>query len=109
MIPTAVVLADKCVQVDTKCSWCLMPDENIEHVLFGCSFARDVWMKTGIQEVSMDKSQESIREVLSSLFSTCTKEKLSWIAIVCWSLWNRRNKWVWNKIMGSDFGVMQQR
>lgn len=86
-----------------------MSDENIEHVLFGCSFARDVWMKTGIHEVSMDRSQESIREVLSYLFSTCTKEKLSWITIVCWNLWNRRNRWVWDKIMGSDFGVMQQR
>lgn len=48
MVPTAVALADKRVQIDTNCSWCRLSDENIEHVLFGCSFAREVWLKAGI-------------------------------------------------------------
>lgn len=26
--------------------------------------------------------------------------------MLCWSLWNRRNKWVWDKVNGSAFGVM---
>ena len=25
--------------------------------------------------------------------------------MLCWSIWNRRNKWVWDKANGSIFGV----
>ncbi|XP_074327164.1 uncharacterized protein LOC141665080 [Apium graveolens] len=39
------------------------------------------------------------------LFTTGTMEQCVLIAALCWSLWNRRNKWVWNKIDMSVFGT----
>lgn len=42
---------------------------------------------------------------MQHLFTICTKEKLLWIVMVCWNLRNRRNKWVWNRISVSEFGV----
>lgn len=45
VIPTVVALAAKHVSVQTKCSWCLHQEEDIVHVLFGCSFANEVWAK----------------------------------------------------------------
>lgn len=102
---TSVALAAKRVQINMRCPWCMVTDEDIGHVLFGCSFARDVWIKVGIQEVSSVVYQASAWEIFSGLFSTCTKEKLTWIAMGCWSLWNSRNRWVWDKVVGSDSGV----
>lgn len=105
VIPTAIALAEKRVQIDTKCSWCILADESIEHVLFGCSFVKEICLRVGIQEESIQRDQGSVKEIFSSLFSTCPREKLSWIIIICWSLWNRRNRWPWDKVTGSVFGT----
>lgn len=86
VVPTAVALAYKRVQIDTLCSWCRLSGENIEHVLFECSFAKEIWVKAGIQIDSSYRDQGSVKEIFYSLFSTCTREKVSWIAIICWSL-----------------------
>ncbi|XP_074373609.1 uncharacterized protein LOC141713950 [Apium graveolens] len=42
---------------------------------------------------------------MQHVFQVYTREKLAWIAIVCWNLWNRRNKWLWDKVNVSAFGV----
>lgn len=72
VVPTTVVLAEKRVEIDTRCSWCLVLNEDITHVLFGCSFAKVVWSKVGIQEVSTESCQGSIWEAFSHLFNICT-------------------------------------
>lgn len=41
-LPTAVALVSKNVQIDVKCSWCRMYNEDAVHVLFLCSFAQSV-------------------------------------------------------------------
>lgn len=83
VVPTAVALVEKKVQMDIRCSWCLLSSEDIGHVLFGCSFARDVWIKLGIPEVNSESCQGSVNKVLSYLFNTCSREKLTWIAMIC--------------------------
>lgn len=42
-LPTATSLNDKKVDIDRKCTWCRVEDESTRHVLFECSFARQVW------------------------------------------------------------------
>lgn len=83
----------------------MVTDEDISHVLFGCSFANVVWLKVRSEEVNNVTYQGSAWEILYSLVNTCTKDKLAWIVIVCWSLWNRRNRWAWDKIVGYETGV----
>lgn len=34
-----------------------------------------------------------------------SRDLCAMIGIVCWGLWNRRNKWVWERANGSAFGV----
>ncbi|KAL8109886.1 hypothetical protein AgCh_025833 [Apium graveolens] len=45
-------------------------------------------------------------EVFSRLLEQVTREQGIQIALLCWSLWNRRNKWVWDGANGSAFGVV---
>lgn len=105
VIPKAVALEGKRVQIDTRCSWCLSQEEDIIHVLFRCSFAKKVWSRVGMQEINDETCQGSMIGIFQNLFSRSTREKIIWVAVVCWCLWNLRNRWVWDRIMGSDFGV----
>lgn len=105
VIPTAMSLAAKQVPIQTRCSWCLNQEEDIAHVLFRCSFAREVWARVDMQEIQLVRCQEPIQEIFQKLFNICTRENIIWIAVVCWGLWHRRNRWVWDRIMGSEFGV----
>lgn len=83
VVPTAVALTGKRVEIDTKCSWCLLKEEDIEHVLFGCSFARDVWAKVGIQEMSTKRCQGSVWDVFTYIFNTFTNDKVTFISMIC--------------------------
>lgn len=39
------------------------------------------------------------------MFTASTREKCGLIGVICWNLWNRHNKWVWDKVCISVFGV----
>ena len=104
-LPTAVALAKKRVQIDLRCPWCLVRNEDATHVLFDCSFARTVWENVDIQDVSSEGYAGEILGVIQQLVNTCTREKLALIVMICWNLWNRWNKWVGEKVSTSAFGV----
>ncbi|XP_074360145.1 uncharacterized protein LOC141700235 [Apium graveolens] len=38
--------------------------------------------------------------------SAGTREQCVLTAMIGWSIWNRRNKWVWERVNGSAFGVL---
>ncbi|WOG86655.1 hypothetical protein DCAR_0205872 [Daucus carota subsp. sativus] len=83
VLPTAMALAAKRVQIDTRCSWCLVHNEDATHVLFDCSFARMVWANVGLQEVDSSGYEGSINDIFRQLVSVCTPDKLALIAMIC--------------------------
>lgn len=104
-LPTMLALASKQVDVSTVCPWCHSANENDVHVLFECDFARTVWMMEDLQSTVARMHNESCFDIISRVFQTATREKCALIGMVLWSLWNRRNKWVWEHVNGSAFGV----
>lgn len=96
---------NKRVDISSICSWCVCSEEDVIHVLFECSFARTVWTNIGMQEVIREEQQRNVLYKMQQIFSKYGREKLAWIVMICWSLWNRRNKWVWDKNNVSTFGV----
>ncbi|XP_074368774.1 uncharacterized protein LOC141708859 [Apium graveolens] len=104
-LPTAVALLTKRVEIASRCTWCLMRDEDTYHVMFDCSFARSVWARANIQEVDSANYTGDIVEFIQYLFFVCTRDKLVHLVMLYWNLWNRRNKWVWNRVSISGFGV----
>lgn len=104
-LPTTVNLLKKRVEVSPMCMWCLCRQEDEVHVLFECSFARSIWTNLELQELIPDGYGEEIVSKMQQMFNVYTREKLAWIAMVCWNLWNRRNKWLWDKVSVSAFGV----
>ena len=106
-LPTTVALLTKMVQVDVKCPWCQVEDEDEIHVLFTCSFAKSVWEATSVHDLIQVLPGERVFDVLQQVFASGTRDQVVLIALLCWNIWNRRNKWVWDKVNMSVFGVQE--
>lgn len=104
-LPTNKALASKCVVVNAQCPWCHRGIEDDVHVLFSCDFARTVWLSAGLPIVNQMGVCDTAFEIIFKIFEQCTKEQQVKAAMLCWSIWFRRNKWVWEKANGSVFGV----
>lgn len=104
-LPTAHALELKHVNIDARCPWCHSAIENDTHVLFLCDFTKTVWCHAGMDRFVQSSSQDATFVVLQRAFDVCTKDQCVFIGMLCWSIWNRRNKWVWEKANGSVFGV----
>lgn len=53
----------------------------------------------------IQNTNDTCLDVLIRVFQTTTRDKSALVAMICWSLWNRRNKWVWDRVNGTAFGV----
>lgn len=67
-LPTANTLAGKNVNVSRQCSWCQICVEDDIHVLFQCSFAREVWEHTGLSNLVVVWPNETILTVMRMIF-----------------------------------------
>lgn len=104
-LPTASALHIKRVVDNGHCPWCRNEIETDKHVLFTCNFARSVWYSAGLQHVIQGSGLESAAMILLCLFEVCNRDQCVSIAMISWSIWYRRNKWFWEKVNGSAFGV----
>ncbi|XP_074374523.1 uncharacterized protein LOC141714927 [Apium graveolens] len=74
--------------IDSQDSWYWLPEEKgLAHLL---------------QCFESDKACD----VFSRVLDQSSKKQGIQVALLCWNLWNRRNKWVWDRANGSVFGVI---
>ena len=104
-LPTAVDLRNKRVDIATACSWCHAYEENGIHVLFECSFARAVWDAVGLERLIQYTPTKNVLDVFIKIFDQCTRDQAAIVALLCWNIWNRRNKWIWDHINMSVYGT----
>lgn len=104
-LPTAGALLTKRVNISDICPWCHTGKETDMHVLFYCDFAKTVWQLSGCQVLNMIMPDASVFEVMRRMFDSMSMDQCIWFCLLCWSIWNRRNKWIWDKENGSAFGV----
>ncbi|KAL8125037.1 hypothetical protein AgCh_012638 [Apium graveolens] len=104
-LPTNTALLEKKVNIDGQCSWCHVANETEKHILFECQFAREVWESSGMAQWVKTMPGETIFDMFKRLFNSGPKEQHVHLALLCWSLWNRPNKWVWDRVAASVFGT----
>lgn len=104
-LPTAVDLRSKRVNVEVTCSWCQTREENGVHVLFDCIFAREVWNAVGLSNLIQYTPGDNVFDVFLRIFDQCSRDQAALVALFCWNIWNRRNKWVWDRINMSVYGT----
>lgn len=59
------------MEIDLKCSWCLLQHEDDTHVLFACSFTQEIWDVLGIQHFGVEGSAT---EIIYRKFDICTRK-----------------------------------
>ncbi|KAL8106740.1 hypothetical protein AgCh_023486 [Apium graveolens] len=104
-LPTTSALLIKRVVEHGQCPWCRHSSETDSHVLFTCDFARSVWYSAGLQHIIQASPQETAAMIFLRIFEHCNREQMAFIAMISYSIWHRRNKWTWDEINGSVFGV----
>ncbi|XP_074346706.1 uncharacterized protein LOC141685511 [Apium graveolens] len=100
-----MALASKHVDIDVRCPWCHSEIETDVHVMFLCDFARTVWLTSRVNHLVQCTMNELPCQIFTRVFENGTREQWVEITMICWSLWNRRNRWVWERNNGSVFGV----
>lgn len=100
-----MALAYKRVIIDKNCPWCDQAEETDTYILFACNFARSMWLCFGLKGDLQVGSGETVLDILQHDFEFLSLEKCALIRLVCWILWYRRNKWVWDKVNKSIQGM----
>lgn len=91
------------MNIDLLCPWCHLQPETPVHTLFTCTFAKEMWCKVGLQAIIPVDESATVLQVLVKAFSGNNRDKRAIIGLFCWSIWFRRNVWVWNKHSMSVF------
>nr|XP_017239551.1 PREDICTED: uncharacterized protein LOC108212332 [Daucus carota subsp. sativus] len=105
VLPTASELIKKHVNIDLMCPWCRSQPETPVHMLFMCTFAKEMWSKIGFQDIIPVDENVTVLQVLINAFRGSNRDKRALIGLFYWSIWFRRNTWVWDKQSISVFGV----
>ncbi|EEF43404.1 conserved hypothetical protein [Ricinus communis] len=103
-IRTAMNLRMRYVDLDPLCKWCNREPETLFHVLFGCSMARECWDLLGFR--FSFPTESPICSWIQNFFIDNHEDTCAKMALVCGSLWNQRNHWVWNKQSNTTYGVI---
>lgn len=59
----------------------------------------------GLQNLVVSNTVETVMDTLMRICRTGTKDQCAIVVLLCWSLWFRRNKWVWERVSTSVFGI----
>lgn len=51
VLPTALALQGKRVNIDGTCGWCREDAETAVHIFFECTFAQEVWRMLGLAAI----------------------------------------------------------
>lgn len=98
-LPVADLLLRRGMKADDRCQLCGREGEDINHVLFVCDIARQVWALAGIPSPKEGFNDISIFENFNYLFGVSklrtgtVENKRAWPWIV-WNLWKSRNEFL---------------
>ncbi|XP_074359574.1 uncharacterized protein LOC141698717 [Apium graveolens] len=59
----------------------------------------------GLTNKVMANEDSTVLGILQGAFQMSSREQCTMIGMICWSLWRRRNNWLWRKASMSTFGV----
>lgn len=95
-LPVADLVIRRGLKIDDRCQICGLDGESINHILFCCSVARQVWALSGIPHPRNGFSESSIFPNINFLFDIAKRGEIqkevkrSWPWIL-WNLWKNRN------------------
>lgn len=101
-LPTRSVLRSRHLLEDAACPWCGLEDESISHTLFYCTMVRHLWMGCCCEEAANIGEESSFGEILLSWVNSSDQKLSQRACFLAWSIWHRRNKWVFEQVKEPD-------
>ena len=95
----------QCVQErSSSCFTCLQEEDNVEHILIQCVFAREVWHEC-LQELNLNVERPTMEDTLLDWwlqarrgFGKESKHGFdTFVIAVTWTLWKQHNARVFNR------------
>ncbi|KAF7825238.1 ribonuclease H [Senna tora] len=85
------------VQCDTCCFTCCDKVESETHLFLRCPKARELWFASPLGFFPTLDDQNSFRDWFWDRLAKDSNEIICWIALICWSIWKRRNAFVFEQ------------
>ena len=93
VLPTAINLISKRVNILSTCVVCHTSDETVIHSLVECNVAKACWICSSVGFVG---HCDSFLEWLDYIFTRYNKEECHIAMMICWRIWINCNDKVWN-------------
>ncbi|KAL4297103.1 hypothetical protein GQ457_12G013590 [Hibiscus cannabinus] len=81
---------------DGTCKLCGTRVETVLHVVRECSTVQDVLRESGLEKLLPQGPFCSCLEWLESCSTVLNREQFTFLIVLSWNVWNRRNRWVHN-------------
>ena len=103
VLPTAVNLISKRVDIPSTCTVCNAHEEPVTHALIECSFAKSCWISSHVGFIG---HCSFFLDWLDHIFTRCSKDECNVAIMLCWRIWINRNNRVWNNKICSAYQVL---
>ncbi|KAF5478245.1 hypothetical protein F2P56_004821 [Juglans regia] len=108
ILPTKLNMWKRNVVEDATCPICKKEEESIQHVLWNCPAANNVWVERSSGLHKWCCEEVDFIQLWQKLMKTLEKEKLEIVAVILAGIWFRRNKFVFNEKFDGPSQVMKQ-
>ncbi|VFQ91828.1 unnamed protein product [Cuscuta campestris] len=93
VLPTAIALRAKGVDIEPNCRICGAPEESVEHVFLSCPFAQATWRLLH-REIATGM-HENFNNCLAAVFRSASAVGGAVTAAGIWAIWKARNQACW--------------
>ena len=107
ILPNSTNLCRKRIPLNPACAICQQHDETVAHALWGCPLARNVQALVKGKMQKWSSKVEDFYILVRELMGVLTTKELEVWAIVSWSIWNARNRYLFDKKQSQPADILQ--
>ena len=91
----------------STCTICQQHEETVAHILWECPLARNVWSMIPGQLQKCNSEATNYYILARQLEEKLTKKDLELWAMVSWSIWNARNRFLFEKEQSTPSDILE--
>ncbi len=108
ILPTNAMLHRRHMRKDDCCPCCCYDFESVEHALWSCLVANDVWAESKLKVLKWDRCVYSFCELINNAQSRLDPEDMELFCCVTYFIWMQRNRLVHDACSCNPKDVMQR-
>ncbi|KAL0325468.1 UNVERIFIED_CONTAM: hypothetical protein Sradi_5116100 [Sesamum radiatum] len=105
-IPTTSHLIRRTCDIKPACTMCGAPYEDSKHALLKCSFARQAWALADLPWAIISQWRDGMDDWIDHVRKVLERDEFNFFAVLCWMLWQNRNKRVMENKHSSPIEVV---